>query len=94
MVEAAHQNRHNGGEWAALPVTYLEETGPWLHVRSARGRVHAVLVGRRYRMGGRVFTNWWFPVGRAECHVDLGSGARVTLEAVSCSRCVEHITLA
>lgn len=58
------------------------------HVRTARGTVHALTVGRTYTLQGYRTTNRAGSVtGKADCGALTSGAATHTTEPVTCARC-------
>lgn len=63
------------------------------HVRTSRGVIHALTVGREYTQQWRRLTNLaGFPSGKADCGSLTSGAATVTDEPVNCPRCLDRST--
>lgn len=59
------------------------------HVRTSRGVIHALTVGREYTDQGRRLTNLaGYSMGKADCGSITSGAGIVTDEPVNCPRCL------
>lgn len=62
-----------------------------LHVRTKRGVVHALTVGRRFHGDGYKQINTADrPSGRADCNSHVSMAAVFTDEPLTCQRCIDR----
>lgn len=66
-------------------------TATTYRVRSAHGRIHILVDGRKYKVHGILFVNRADSMcGRADCGAVTSTAATLTHEPANCERCIDR----